>query len=319
MFKITESGIFTDVPEADYYADPCPQPSLTQSIAKVLIEHSALHARAEHPRFADADEANDDAEKYVAAQAIGNAAHKALLGRGKEIAVEEFANWQSNKAKDAKAAALAAGKTPILTKHMNTAHAMVLAARLQIIEHANALNEPALHQAFKEGSGEVVAAALVDGLWMRSLIDWMVNPRLLFDFKSTGMSVAPHAIENLMSNAGWPIQAATQETILDVIDPEGRGRRRFFFIAQENWKPYALTVHELPEDTLTMGRKMLAHAEVMWRDALLNNNWTGYPVAIQRPRYPGYVETRWLAREVEDAERKPLPKARFDGENMRAG
>jgi hypothetical protein len=304
MFKITEPGIFTDVPEADYYADPCLLPSLTQSIAKVLIDHSALHARAEHPRFAEPEAEDEPAEKYVAAQAIGNAAHKALIGRGKEIAVGEFDSWRSDPAKKFRAAAELAGQTAILTKHMNTAHDMVLAARMQIMEAANALDEPALHQAFKEGSGEVVAAALVDGVWMRSLIDWMVNPRILFDFKSTGLSVAPHAIDNLMSNAGWPIQAAMQERILDVLDPEGAGRRRFFFVAQENWKPYALTIHELPEATMTIGRKMVSHAETIWRDAMLNNRWTGYPIGINRPQYPQYVETKWLAREIEHEERR---------------
>lgn len=309
MFKITEPGIFTDVPESDYYLDPCPLPSLTQSIAKVLIDHSALHARAEHPRFAEPDEPEDEPEKYDKAKAIGTAAHKALIGRGKELAIEDFSSWQTKEAKAFKAAALESGKTPILTKHMNVAHKMVLAARLQIAEAANLLDEPALHQAFKEGSGEVVVAAQVDGIWMRSLIDWMVNPRLLFDFKTTGLSVAPHAIDNLMSNAGWPIQGATQERILDVIDPEGAGRRRHFFVAQENYKPFALTIHELPEATLTMGRKMLACAENIWRDAMKHDRWTGYPIGINRPQYPSYVETKWLAREIEWSEHPKYQEA----------
>lgn len=318
--NITETGIFPDFPSADYFADPCPVPSLTQSLAKVLIEHSALHARCECPRFAEPDEADDDAEKYEKAKAIGNAAHMALIGRGKDIAIGEFDSWRSDVAKKFRAAAEAAGQTPILTKHMNVAHKMVLAARLQIIAHANALDEPALHQAFKEGSGEVVAAALIDGIWMRSLIDWMVNPRLVFDYKSTAMSVAPHGIDNLMANAGWPIQAATQERILDVIDPEGAGRRRFFFIAQENWKPFALTVHEMPEATMTMGRKQVAYAEDCWREAVLRNNWQGYPIAINRPQYPGYKETQWLTREITHAERKPLPKRNTrDAANLMAG
>jgi hypothetical protein len=194
---------------------------------------------------------------------------------------------------------------------MQTAHKMVLAAKLQLTNAGG--YDVALDKAFREGDGEVVIAAEIDGIWLRSLVDWMVNPRLLFDYKSTAMSVAPHAIPKLMADAGWPIQAATQERILDVIDPEGAGRRRFFFIAQENYKPFALTVHELPESTMTMGRKMLAKAESMWREAILTNTWHGYPPMINRPELPGWTESQWLNREIADAarERVPQPGAEF--------
>src|SRR6202012_5013866 len=42
--KITEPGIYRDITEADYRADPFGG-SFTQSLAKVLNEHSPLHAR----------------------------------------------------------------------------------------------------------------------------------------------------------------------------------------------------------------------------------------------------------------------------------
>lgn len=314
--KINKSDIYRDFPEAAYFADPCPTPSLTQSIVKVLIDQSTLHARAEHPRFAEPAD-DEPAEKYVKAQAIGNAAHTILIGRGKTLAVADFDNWMSKDAKAERAEAEAAGKVPILDKHMTIAHAMVKAATLQLNNAATA--DPVMLDAFVKGDGEVVVAAEIDGIWMRSLIDWMVNPRLLFDYKSTGMSVAPHAIPNLMADAGWPIQAATQERILDIIDPEGAGRRRFFFVAQENYKPFALTVHELPEGTMTMGRKMLAKGEAMWREAVLYNKWTGYPALIHKPEYPGWKESQWLNREITDAASERVPREMFEPKNLMAG
>lgn len=295
--KIDKPDIYKDFDEAAYFADPCPLPSLSQSLAKVLIDQSTLHARAEHPRFAEPAEDEPD-EKYVKAQAIGNAAHAYLIGRGKTLAVGDFDNWMSKDAKAFKAEANTSGKTPILAKHAATALQMVAAAKRQINSAAAA--DAVMLDAFVKGDGEVVIACEIDGIWLRSLVDWMVNPRLLFDFKTTGMSVAPHVIPNLMADAGWPIQAAMQERILDVLDPEGAGRRRFFFIAQENYKPFALTVHELPEATMTMGRKMVAKAETMWRDAMLYGKWIGYPAVIHQPEIPGWKETKWLEREVAD-------------------
>jgi hypothetical protein len=41
---------------------------------------------------------------------------------------------------------------------------------------------------------------------------------------------------------GWDIQAAMHERALDVLDPDNAGRRKHFYINQENEPPYALTV-----------------------------------------------------------------------------
>lgn len=296
---ITSNGIYTDFDVAAYHADPLPTPSLSQSIAKVLIEKSPAHARAEHPRLAPpvADE-DETPEKYDAAKAIGNAAHALLIGRGKGISVGAYPSWQTKEAKAFKSEAMAAGLTPILTKHMARAEAMVAAVRRQLFEVG-------WLSAFSEGHGEVVIAWEEDGLWFRSLIDWMVTPTLLIDLKSTGLSCAPHAIPNLMANASWDIQAAFHERGLDVLDPDGRGRRKFRFVAVENDPPFALTAVELTEGTLTMGRKKLEYAVRAWRRAMENDDWSAYPTDVCQPEYPGWKESQWLNREVEESERRP--------------
>jgi len=42
---IDRPGIYRDMSSEEYLNDPCPAPSLTQSIAKVLIARSPLHAK----------------------------------------------------------------------------------------------------------------------------------------------------------------------------------------------------------------------------------------------------------------------------------
>jgi len=74
MMKITEPGIYRDFSEAAYNLDPCPSPSLSQSICKVMLDQSAQHAMLEHPRLAPLLIEDDAAEKYVKAMAVGNAA-----------------------------------------------------------------------------------------------------------------------------------------------------------------------------------------------------------------------------------------------------
>ena len=302
MMMIDQPGIYFDFDVAEYHADCCPEPSLTQSIAKILIERSPAHARLAHPRLAppDPDGEDETPEKYDVAKAIGNAAHAYLIGRGKTIAVGDFPDWRKADAKAFREEALTAGRTPILAKHMVRATRMVEAAsdQLDAARWQSAFDPDA-------GNGEVVIAWQEDGLWMRSLIDWLgTRVPTVYDYKSTGLSVAPHAIPNLMANAGWPIQAAMIERGLDALDPDNAGRRVFRFVAQENEPPYALTPIELGEAVLTMGRKQLQYAIDIWHRSMETGEWPAYSSEICRPEYPGFREAQWLTRETEDADRR---------------
>src|SRR5262245_8713469 len=60
---IVMPGIYPNVALAEYYADPCQTPSFTQSLAKIVLDQSALHARNEHPRLRPA-ELEDKPEGY---------------------------------------------------------------------------------------------------------------------------------------------------------------------------------------------------------------------------------------------------------------
>lgn len=305
MSKIKQPGIFLDMAAADYFADPCPEPSLTQSIAKILIERSPAHAVLEHPRFAPPAEDDDEPEKYVAAQAIGNAAHVLMIGRGKALAVAAFDNWMSKDAKAFKAEATAAGKTPILEKHFAEANNMVNAARAQ-------LDAIGWKDAFKLGHGEVVIAWKEGETWFRSMIDWMPATTILYDYKTSAASLAPHLIAPKMESDGWHVQAAMHERGLDAIDPRQAGRRYFRFIAQENKPPYALLGIELDEHWLTLGRKKLEYAVGMWRACMASGEWPAYPSEPFCPPYPGFRETQWLGREIANEERRQRPRIAAD-------
>jgi hypothetical protein len=211
---IQQPGIFLEMPSAEYFADPAPVPSLTQSIAKVLIERSPAHARLEHPRLAPPQE-DEEPEKYVAAQAIGNAAHLLMIGRGKTLAIAEFDDWRKKDAQTFRADAEEIGKVAILEKHFAHAVEMEGAARRQLI----ALG---WSDAFTQGQGEVVIAWQEGETWFRSMIDWMPSTTILYDLKTSAASLAPHLIAPKMEGDGWHVQAAMHERGLDVLDPGSR-------------------------------------------------------------------------------------------------
>jgi hypothetical protein len=270
---------------ADYFADCCPTPSLTQSIAKVLIDKSPLHAWYQHPRLNPSFEPNND-RKFD----IGNVAHLLFLGRGKAIEIVEADDWRTKAAKEAREAAEDAGKIGVLACHYERARQMCNAASHQIAR---------LGLEMEGGDPEAVIAWQEDGTWMRSMIDWLSKDRtVVIDFKTTAASASPLALPNKLASDGWDVQAAMHQRGLDVLSPGTAGRRRHIFILQECEEPYALTVAEMSEAVLTMGRKRLEYAVQLWRQCMQSGAWPGYPSEVLVPEYPSFKETQWLAREL---------------------
>lgn len=291
MKKITEPGIYRDVSEADYRADPFGG-SFTQSLAKVLLAHSPLHAREESALARGPSEADDEVEKYVKAQAIGNAVHKEILGCGKEIEVIDAKDFKKDVAKEARDAAVAAGRVPILAKHKLIADRMLARAREQLQRHED-------KDAFTAGSGEVMIAWQEDGVWFRALVDWLSDDlRTVDDYKSSGMSMAEHVLGKRAETAGWHVQHAFIARGLDALDPANAGRRRHRNIAQEQFHPFALNVMRHDKYWLTMGHKKADAAITVWKAARKSNRWACYPPVSVCPEYPKYAEGQWLDREL---------------------
>lgn len=285
--KITESGIYRDVSEVDYRADPCPVPSLTQSLIKIALERSMRSVYTASPSLNPAFAADDDAKFDV-----GNVAHHLVLGRGKDYGPLDFEDWRTKAAKEQRAELAKAGRIGILKDQHARAIVMASECRRLLDRHED-------RDAFTNGTGEVMIAWEEDGIWCRALIDWLHDDlRTVDDYKSTDMSVAPHLIGIRAEAGGWDIQAAFIERGLDTIDPAGAGRRRYRFIAQEASPPHDLTVMHMSEHWLTMGRKKVEAGIGKWRQAFDTGRWPTYPLRSITPEYPGFRENRWLERET---------------------
>lgn len=294
--KITAPGLYYGVDHADYFADQCPTPSLTQSIAKILVAQSPRHAWIAHPKLNPKWEQVEE-KKYD----VGNIAHSLLLGRGKKLVVIQGDDWVADRKEKTRLREEAAnqGKIGVLSRDYDLAVAMVNAAWHQLDDRGYRSDFFVDVDKTQPGDGEVVAAALVDGIWMRALVDWLLrNKRRVYDLKTTSRSAAPHALELMPEDMNWDLQAAMHERLLDVLDPDNAGRREHLFIVQENYEPFALTVVKLTEASLTMGRKKLAHAERIWAECLRSDHWPLYPLETLQAGPTEWGERRWLAREA---------------------
>jgi hypothetical protein len=237
-YKIKKPGFYL-MPEPEYRRDPCPSPSLNQSLIKIILDQSVRHAKVAHPKLNPTWEEND-ATKYD----IGNIAHRLLIGAGKKLEIVDADDWRTKEAKERREKAREKGALAILAKDHGRGLMMMDEAREQLDA------DPELVDTFANGKGygEVIAAWKEGSTWFRIMLDWLSLDLLRYDdYKTTSASAAPTALPYRIEDGGWDVQAAFAERALDALDPDNMGRRKFRFIVQESDEPFALTSIELPE------------------------------------------------------------------------
>jgi len=300
--KITTAGVYRMTAE-EYHADPCPEPSLSSSLAKILLNQSPLHAWTASPRL------NPNWEPVERKTFdIGRAAHSAILGRGGAYLAyppEMLASNGAASTKEAKAwadAVRANGDTPLKADEVDAIGAMVDTARARLAAMGIKL-DPA--------RSELVAVAQIDGIWCRAMLDNVpADPRLpIYDYK-TCEDASPDAVRRACENYGYAVQAAHYRQVWEAATGENRG---FIFAFQEKAAPHELAVARLldsaghSEDWGQDASEALAQARATWRDCLASGVWHGYPAQMieigASPYYRAKVQDRTYRAQIS----KPSP------------
>ena len=106
--RVAEPGLYRMTAE-QYHADPCPEPSLSSSTIKTMLERTPRHAFHDHPRLGGMR-----LESSSAAQTLGSVVHAMVLGAGRQWHVIDADDWRTKAAKAERDAAESVGKVPIL-------------------------------------------------------------------------------------------------------------------------------------------------------------------------------------------------------------
>jgi hypothetical protein len=285
---VTEPGFYR-LPVDDYHADPAPEPSLSSSVAQVLIDRSPLHAWTAHPRL-NPDYEHEDNDRAD----LGSIAHKLLLHHGAEIRVIDAKDWRTNDAKKQRDEAREAGLLPCLKDRYDLAKKMEKAAR-QLF--ASAFPD--------EFHTEVVMIWREGNAWCRSMIDAIsADGRTIVDYKTTG-DASPSVFGRRLYDSGYHRQRAFYERGLAALDPDGRGRRHFYFLAQEIDPPFACSVHEVDAAGSMIAAKQVAWAIGAWEACLKAGKWPGYE-GVNKPELPPWLEKSWLEREMTMEFHRPI-------------
>lgn len=267
-FQITKDGIYFDMPSEIYHADPCPTPSLSNSLIRDLLDRSPKHAVWKHPKL------NQNAG-IVANNSMnrGTLLHNLILGCGSEIEVIHADNFLTKKAKGDRDQALSEGKTPILEKDYDEIKKCSEIAIEKIANH------PACEGFFNTGHSEAVIAWQEDNIWCRGMVDRLPQDHNfpLFDLKGTDNSASPIKWEKRLLEV-YRTQGIFYNRGLSKI--EGIKRPSMRFIVIEMFASFEITVFDLSEELEEIATNEVQRAIQIWQHSTRTKEWPGYPNQI---------------------------------------
>lgn len=271
-----EPGIYFDMKPERYHGDPAAEPSLSASIAKVLLNQSPLHAWHAHPRLNP---------NYVTTSSatfdLGTAVHDLFLrGLDDTAVIVEAADWRTKEAQAARDAARKEGLVPLLAKDAERVQTMVYAIRDQLDARDD---DPPL---FAAGKPEVTIIWREKGVLCRARLDWLADDMTAIDdLKTSGQSANPHDYSRTTFwSIGCDVQARMYQRGIKALTGVTPA---FRFCVAENTAPFCLSVLDLAPSAVELADLKIDTALEVWKRCLDTTVWPGYSTGIAS------VETTW--------------------------
>lgn len=277
-----------EVDDTTYHRDPAPEPSLSSSIAKLMLSRSALHGWHAHPRLGQGEREEKDVFD------LGQLAHKLVLGKGRQIEVIDAGDYRKPATRELRDEARRAGKIPALEPVY--ANAVVAAKTIKDRLEGFGIvlsgeSEVALIWQEQSGHGPV---------WARCMIDHVVerNGKLtIYDFKTT-RNAHPAACTRAVVNYGYDVQQAAYTRAAEAWRPALSPRDiDFVFLFAEMAAPFGVTPGRLDDVLVRHGQDGWLRSVETFAESTHTGRWSGYASEIVTFTAPGWL----LANELEVA------------------
>lgn len=260
-------GWYDDVPDHEYHADVT---ALSSSGAKLLAHRTPFEFWW--------TQNNPPARKREFD--LGHAAHRLVLGKGAEIQVVDYSNYNTNAAKQERDAAYDADRIPLLTKQYEQVTAM--AARVL----AHPLGAALFDGGVAERSGWCIDAET--GIRCRVRPDWMTwidGVLYIVDVKTT-TDADPAAFARSAISFGYHQQQPWYVEMVRILT--GAERISFLMIAVSTKPPHMITSHYCDDDAAAEGERANRRARAIFARCLESGQWPEYPIEpnpIPLPRW----------------------------------
>jgi len=267
-----------DITPEQYHRDPCSRPSLSCSIAKILVTKSPLHAWTAHPQFGNVR------EEATQPQDDGSIIHKLLLGKGVDVEViTGFANFKKKAAQELRDAATEAGKIPMLEQKYAAIQAAAEVLRANLAEQGVELNgasEVAIEWEAAGNDGPVLCRSMLDHVF--------IDAGRIIDLKKI-TSADSFTCENHGYRYGYDMQCHAYPLALAALRPGLVGRVEFSFAFMEIEPPYAVRVVPPNGEMRALGEMRWGRAVALWERCAARNRWPGYNETIAPLGVPGWA------------------------------
>lgn len=278
--RISRPGIYMMDPRR-YHADPVVRPSLSHSVARILLDRSPLHARHAHPRL------NPERAEQPPTQAMiaGSVLHRLLLGRGEEVVVIPSDDFRRSAARNLRDDAFARGAVPILAPEFTRLRGCADAVLGQLYD------DPEAASFFAPGRSEAVAVWRVGPVWCRAMIDRLPHASgvPMWDIKSTALSARPEDWERTLARR-YATQAAFYRLGVGMALRRPPGELRF--IVFERDPPHAVSIVACGETMIEAAEAEVKRALRMWAAATISGHWPGYGRGVHRIEAPVHMLLR---------------------------
>ncbi len=275
-------GLHEGIPAHVYHSDPAPKPSLSSSLARVLLNDSPRHAWSQHPRL----NADKPARESTDSMDLGTLVHAILAGDKAGIEVGTFDDYRSKAARDWRDGVRSTGATPVLEKHLHAANPIADAVKAHAGNGCD--NGP-----FKEGvraMSEAVCIWQEGDEYCRALVDRLVlgeHTADLWDWKTT-TDVTDRAIEKTVANYGYATQLAFYLRGLRKLLPNvAQFSATLVFV--ETSAPFTVRRVNFSPEYMTHADREVTKAINLWQRCSASGDWSdprnGTGLSLELPAY----------------------------------
>lgn len=287
MPRINKAGIYPEITEEEYHADPCVEISASRSLIKTIVERTPKHAFTQHPRLYT-KKTKDKEDKFD----LGTAAHSMILGKGKGVvkAPEEWEAWTTKASKEWREETRKSGGVPMLQSQYERALDMAGEVKEQLPNFG-------LQNLFNPEFGKPEVTAVSNdktGGFCRIMIDWLEKDLTVTDLKTTDIELNKENIGRHCASMGYEFQHAFYERVMLSLFPEMEGRFKFQFLFVETKPPYAIMPITLPAEAIAKGRFYVNRGLEIWAKCKRENRWPAFEGTVQTAEYPAWSVANFI-------------------------